>query len=69
MVNPLTGSQLQEMHRHYESQLQQIVSSMNLRKWIVEKNIGASVEYMEKLHTFIIAPSLEGIPPPPGETQ
>jgi hypothetical protein len=74
----LTSPQLSSIHSHYESQLSKIVSSMNLRKWIVEKMIGTPVMLgspaellvrLEDLHAFIIKPSLEGIPPPPGDTE
>lgn len=75
MANPpLTSPQLTELHRHYESQLSQIVSNLNLRKWIVEKMVEKmiSVDYApdrfieiaERLHTFITLPATDGLNPP-----
>lgn len=63
---PLTSPQLTQIQSHYESQLQQIVSGMNLRKWLVEKWLGTScsIEDLERLHAFITKPATEGLNPP-----
>jgi hypothetical protein len=63
---PLTSPQLTSLHQHYQSQLSQIVSGMNLRKWLVEKTIGQpiTIEQLEDLHAFIIKPATDGLKPP-----
>ena len=68
---PLTSPQFQSLNLHYQSQLSQIVSSLNLRRWLVEKTIGHgySVEDLEKLHAFITHPTSTLTPPESQESQ
>jgi hypothetical protein len=68
MTKPLTTPQLLSLHSHYESQLSKIVSSMNLRKWLVEKfGDKLKINELESLHTFILDGSDSGPPPPKDE--
>ena len=74
MPPPLTTPQLTALHTHYESQLREIISSMNLRRWLVERmieklsakgdfSIDEFIKGAERLHDFIVAPAKELKPP------
>jgi hypothetical protein len=71
-TSPLNSAQLSQLQSHYESQLQQVMASLNLRKWLVERilekvtvgNVDEFVTIAEKLHSFIIAPAASPLDPP-----
>lgn len=71
--SPLNAAQVAQIRAHYEAQLQQIVAALNLRRWLVEKVIeklpivpdtDSMSEMLDKLHTFIVAPAIDGLKPP-----
>ena len=72
---PRNAAQLAAVKSHYESQLREILSQLNLRKWLVERmieklsvkgdfSIDEFIKGAERLHDFIVLPALKGIDPP-----
>ena len=70
------AAQLTQLQSHYESQLQQIVSAMTLRKWLIERMIDKMavtgtfdvvglLHAANELHDFITTPATDGLKPPP----
>lgn len=67
----LNSAQRSALQSHYESQLREIVSALQLRKWLVEqllsKPIGATgtaddfLATAERLHAFIVDPALRSL--------
>lgn len=73
---PLNSAQYASLQREYEAKLCQILSELNLRKWLVERildkvtvsNVTDFLVIAEHLHTFIIGRAFEPLQPLPNET-
>ena len=65
--NALNSAQRSALQSHYESQVREIVSALQLRKWVVEKliekstiavpNAEAFLVLADRVHTFIVGSS------------